>query len=68
MLDKLPLEVVARVGKLERWGPETLLALSQVSKQYRNTVQALRPYAKRFELHSDQPEKADVASTEKIVN
>ena len=37
MLDELPLEVVARIGELGRWGPETFLALSQVSKKYHDT-------------------------------
>ena len=64
MLDKLPLEVLARIGTLGRWDSETFLALSQVSKKYRQMLQGLRPYAERFKLGSDENEmNADMAST-----
>ena len=67
MLDELPLEVVAR-GNSED-GVRRLFWLShEVSKQCRNTVQASRRYAKRFELSFDLGENVDVASPEKIVN
>ena len=68
MLDVLPIEIVVRIGELGKWNKRTFLALSQVSKNYRNTVQALRPFAERFDLDYDGPGngKADMAPPETI--
>ena len=38
-----------------------------MSKKYQNTVQALRPYAEKFDLRSDLVVNADMASSETIV-
>ena len=68
MFDELPLEVLARIGTLGKWDSETFLALSHVSKKYRQMLQGLRLYAERFNLGSVENEmEADMASTETIV-
>ena len=59
MLDGLPLEVVVRIGELGRWNERTFLALSQVSKIYRKTVQGLHPFAQRFNLRDSGWTNAD---------
>ena len=59
MLDGLPLEVVVRIGELGRWNERTFLALSQVSKIYRKTVQGLHPFAQRFDLRNSGWTNAD---------
>ena len=68
MLDKLPLEVVVRIGELGRWHRETFLALSQVSTKYQTMVQRLCPYAQRFDLRFYIRTNADAVSLETIAH
>ena len=70
MLDKLPLEVVARIGQLGRWNSNTFSDLAEVSEIYSNMVLNLRPYAEHFNLRFDKSRSAkrtaDIESSETI--